>query len=107
MAEQLDGVKVRDLTWFGVAHAGADMDADSMIWQRSRLGEAGAVAVDANDDGRLDGLVLEDQLWAVPVEQRALMMLNADGAVQPDRSGRVRTTTCRRCCPGSTRFVPS
>ncbi len=77
MAERLDGVKVRDLTWFGVAHAGADMDADSMIWQRSRLGEAGAVAVDSNDDGQLDGLVLESQLWAVPAEQRALVMLNS------------------------------
>ncbi len=75
--ERLDGVKVRDLTWFGVAHAGSDMDADSMIWQRSRLGQAGAVAVDANDDGELDGLVLEDQLWAIPAEQRALVMLNS------------------------------
>jgi len=77
VSERLDGVKVRDLTWFGVAHAGSDMDADSMIWQRSRLGEAGAVAVDANDNGQLDGLVLEDQLWAVPAEQRALVMLNS------------------------------
>lgn len=76
VAERLDGVKVRDLTWFGVAHAGADMDTDSMIWQRARLGAAGAVAVDANDDGQLDGLVLEDQMWAVPAEQRALVMLN-------------------------------
>jgi Zn-dependent protease len=77
ISERLEGVKVRDLTWFGVAHAGANMDADSMIWQRSRLGEAGAVAVDANDDGELDGLVLEDELWAVPAEQRALVMLNS------------------------------
>ena len=27
------------------------------------------------DDGELDGLVLEDQLWAVPVEQRPWTML--------------------------------
>ena len=40
-----------------------------MIWQRQRLGSAGAVAV-TGDDGELDGLVLEDQLWAVPAEQR-------------------------------------
>ncbi|MFK7919498.1 MAG: site-2 protease family protein [Ilumatobacter sp.] len=77
VTERLDGVKVRDLTWFGVAHAGSDMDADSMIWQRSRLGEAGAVAVDANDDGQLDGLVLEDELWAIPADQRALTLLNS------------------------------
>jgi Zn-dependent protease len=76
IGEHFDGVKVRDLAWWGLAHAGSDMDADSMIWQRARLGEAGAVAVDANDNGQLDGLVLEDQLWAVPAEQRALVMLN-------------------------------
>ncbi|MGA9278297.1 site-2 protease family protein [Ilumatobacter sp.] len=77
VGEHLDGVKVRDLTWWGLAHAGSDMDADSMIDQRARLGEAGAVAVDANDDGQLDGIVLEDQLWAIPTEQRALVMLNS------------------------------
>jgi hypothetical protein len=67
-------VKVRDLTWFGVAAAGTDMDADSMIDQRQRLGNAGAVAVQG-DDGHLDGLVLEDQLWAIPPEQRPWVML--------------------------------
>ena len=76
IGESLDGIKVGDITWYGLAHAGSDMDADSMIWQRSRLGSAGAVAVDANDDGQLDGVVLEDQLWAVPSEQRAITMLN-------------------------------
>ncbi|HSL73471.1 MAG TPA: site-2 protease family protein [Ilumatobacteraceae bacterium] len=74
VTEQLDGIKVRDLTWFGIAHAGTDMDADSMIWQRQRLGNAGAVAV-VDDDGHLDGLVLEEQLWAVPSERRAMVML--------------------------------
>jgi Zn-dependent protease len=74
VAEQLDGVKVADLTFFGIAQAGGDMDTDSMIWQRQRLGAAGAVAV-VGDDGQLDGLVLEDQLWAVPTEQRPWVML--------------------------------
>jgi Zn-dependent protease len=74
IAEQLDGVKVRDLTSFGVAQAGTDMDADSMIWQRSRLGNVGAVAV-VGDNGELDGLVMEDQLWAVPSERRPMVML--------------------------------
>lgn len=77
IGEQLDGIKVRDLTWFGVAHAGVDMDADSMIWNRSRLGEAGAVALDSNGDGHLDGVVLEESMWAVPAEQRAVVMLNS------------------------------
>ena len=74
VAERLDGVKVRDLTWFGVAAAGTDMDADSMLWQRRRLGDAGAVAVQS-PDGTLGGLVLEDELWAIPAEQRPWVML--------------------------------
>ena len=74
VAEQLDGVKVRDLTFFGIAQAGTDMDTDSMIDQRQRLGDAGAVVV-VGADGELDGLVLEDQLWAVPFDRRPLVML--------------------------------
>ena len=76
VSERLDGVTVGDLTWFGVAETGTDMDADSMIWQRSRLGGAGAVAV-RGEDGELGGLVLEDQLWAVPAEQRPWVMLTS------------------------------
>jgi Zn-dependent protease len=74
IAEQLDGVKVRDLTFFGIAQAGSDMDTDSMIDQRERLGAAGAVAV-VGENGELDGLVLEDQLWAVPFDRRPMVML--------------------------------
>ena len=92
VAERLDGVTVGDLTWFGVADAGTDMDADSMIWQRQRLGSAGAVAV-TGDDGELDGLVLEDQLWAVPAEQRPMGHADrADGAVRPAGPGRRPTS---------------
>jgi Zn-dependent protease len=60
VGEQLQGVKVRDLTW---------------IDQRQRLGDAGAVAIDSNGDGHVDGLVLEDQLWAIPTDRRAMVML--------------------------------
>jgi len=74
IGEQLEGTTVGDLTWFGLAHAGTDMDADSMIYQRQRLGDAGAVVVE-NDAGEMDGLVLEDQLWAIPTERRAMVML--------------------------------
>jgi hypothetical protein len=74
IGEQLRGVTVGDLTWFGIAHAGTDMDADSMIWQRQRLGDAGVVAVEG-DNGELDGLVLEEQLLAIPTERRAMVML--------------------------------
>jgi Zn-dependent protease len=74
IAERLAGLTVRELTWFGVAQAGTDMDADSMIDQRQRLGGAGAVAV-VGDDGELDGLVLEEQLWAIPPDRRPMVML--------------------------------
>jgi Zn-dependent protease len=76
VSHRLAGVTVGELTWYGVAETGRDMDTDSMIWQRQRLGGAGAVVV-RGDDGELDGLVLEDQLWAVPVEQRPWTMLTS------------------------------
>ena len=76
IGERIGPAKVNEVTWFGVAEVGPDMDVDSMIWQRSRLGGAGAVAV-RGAGGRLDGLVLEDQLWAVPSDRRAWTMLTS------------------------------
>jgi len=74
VSERLDGVKVRDLTWLGLAATDEDMDADSMLWQRRRLGHAGAVVVQGAD-GRPQGIVLEDELWAIPADQRPWVML--------------------------------
>ena len=74
IAQRLAGSKVRDLTWFGIAQAGTDMDADSMLWQRGRLGSAGAVAV-TDDSGAPQGLVFEDDMWAVPADERPWVML--------------------------------
>jgi Zn-dependent protease len=76
IGERIGPAKVNEVTWFGVAEVGPDMDVDSMIWQRSRLGGAGAVAV-RGAGGRLDGLVLEDQLWAVPSDRRSWTMLTS------------------------------
>lgn len=75
VAERLDGLTVGDLTWYGVAHAGPDMDADSMLWERRRLGSAGGVAV-TDASGAPLGLVLEDQLWDVPADERPWVLLN-------------------------------
>lgn len=74
IAGRLAGSKVRDLTWFGVAEAGADMDADSMLWQRGRLGSAGAVAI-TDAAGTPQGLAFEDDMWAVPADERPWVML--------------------------------
>ncbi len=59
-----------------MAEVGPDMDVDSMLWQRSRLGGAGAVAI-RGERGTLDGLVLEDQMWSVPAASRSWTMLTS------------------------------
>lgn len=74
MLERLAGIYVGDLMWVGVAEAGTDMDADSMLWQRQRLGGAGAVAV-RDVGGPLLGMVTEERLWAIPADQRPWVML--------------------------------
>jgi Zn-dependent protease len=87
IAGRLAGSKVRDLTWFGVAEAGADMDADSMLWQRGRLGAAGAVAI-TDAAGTPQGLAFEDDMWAVPADDRPWVMLT-QMMVPFDRTARV------------------
>lgn len=74
LGERLEGITVGDLTWYGVAQAGPDMDADSMLWQRARLGNVGGVVV-TDASGGPQGLVLEDQLWNVPADQRPWVLL--------------------------------
>jgi hypothetical protein len=63
VAERLDGVRVGDLTWFGIAHATGETDADTILYQRSRLGEA--------------GIVSEEQLLALPRDQRQWVTLSS------------------------------
>ncbi len=99
IGEQLDGITVGDLTWFGIAEAGTDMDADSMIWQRQRLGNAGAVAV-LDDDGHLDGLVHGGSALGDSVRAAAEGDAHpADGAVQQTGEGVSRRGPVRRAPP--------
>ena len=74
VAQRLVGVRVGDITWFGVAQASTDTDADTMLWQRDRLGAAGVVAV-VGADGALTGIVSEEQLLALPEWNRATISL--------------------------------
>jgi Zn-dependent protease len=76
VAERLQGVLVRDLTWFGIARATDDTDADTMWWQRARLGGAGVVAVE-RPDGDLSGIVSEAQLDAVHEARRPNVALQS------------------------------
>lgn len=69
VAERVAGVRVGDLTWFGVAQATNETDATTMLWQRSRLGGAGVVAI-VGADGTLTGIVSEEQLLAIPEHER-------------------------------------
>jgi Zn-dependent protease len=55
------GTRVRDVTWFGVAHASGDTEARTMLRQRVRMGGLGVVAVE-DGDGRVTGFVSEGQL---------------------------------------------
>lgn len=99
LGARLAGVRVRDLTWFGVAQAGTDMDADSMLWERQRLGGAGGVAV-TDDLGVPKGVVLEDELWAIPADERPWVMLTSmmvpfDGTAQASPDDELATVLPR------------
>jgi Zn-dependent protease len=61
----LAGLNVRDAAWFGIARAGGMTDAATMLWERSRMGDVGLVAVERPDHS-VQGLVTERQLWRVP-----------------------------------------
>ena len=71
---RLAGVTVDDVTWYGVAEATADTDAETMLGQRGRLGAPRVVAVQ-DGHGGLTGLVAEEQLWMVPEQQRPFTRL--------------------------------
>lgn len=85
---RLQGLAVSDLTWWGIAHASADTDADTMLWQRSRLGLPRVVAVE-DDQGQIVGLVSEQQLWDVP-QQRRMSTRLAELAVPIAKFGTAR-----------------
>jgi Zn-dependent protease len=60
----LAGVTVGDTAWFGIARSPGSTDAATMLWERSRMGDVGLVAVE-RPDGSVLGLVSERQLWKV------------------------------------------
>jgi Zn-dependent protease len=72
---RLEGVTVGDVTWFGVARASDDVDAETMLWQRDRLGAPRLVAVE-DRQGAISGLVTEDQLLSIPESRRPLIRLS-------------------------------
>lgn len=68
-ARRLEGITVGDLTWFGIAQADAQVSVSQMLWERSRMGGAGLVAV-TDSTGAIAGVVTEDRLMKVPEERR-------------------------------------
>ena len=86
-SQRIAGLNVGDLTWYGVAEAPADSDAETLWWQRDRLGAAGVVAV-TDREGHLTGLVDEARIARLtgngaPVHPPRA----ADGAIQRARAG--------------------
>jgi Zn-dependent protease len=82
----LAGLTVRDAAWFGIARAEAATDAATMLWERSRMGDVGLVAVERADHS-VQGLVTERQLWRVPDGVMGVTPL-ASIATPIDRFGR-------------------
>jgi len=69
-ARRLDGLNVSDLTWWGIARASMHTDVDTMLWEKSRLGSAGIVAL-TDEQGMLVGVVSEERMQKVPEEARS------------------------------------
>lgn len=68
-ARRLDGLRVRDLAWFGIAEASGSTTVTQMLWERSRLGGAGVVAV-VDPAGHVTGIVTEERMLKVPEERQ-------------------------------------
>jgi len=86
--QHLVGVRVADLTRFGIAQASGDTTVEDMLWQRGRLGPIRVVAV-TDQRGEVTGLVTEEQMWAIPSDRRTETSL-AEVEVPLDRLGRVQ-----------------
>lgn len=67
--ERVAGIRVGDLTWFGVATVDQWDDAATMVRDRQRLGGADAAAV-LDDAGAMIGLIVLEAVDAIPMEQR-------------------------------------
>jgi Zn-dependent protease len=70
VSQAFDGVRVREVTWFGIATATADVDVELMLLQRDRLGAVDVVAV-VDRLGFVTGIVTGAQLEAGATERRA------------------------------------
>jgi len=74
-ARQLDGLRVRDLAWFGIAQAPGTTTVSQMLWERSRLGGAGLVAV-VDPAGQVAGVVTEERMHKVPEDRQDQVLLS-------------------------------
>jgi Zn-dependent protease len=69
MQSRVAGVLVDDLAWIGVATAHGDLDVESMLWDRRRMGGAGAIVV-TDTAGRAVGLVTEEAMSGIDPADR-------------------------------------
>ena len=102
---RLSGITVADVTWYGVAEAAADTDAETMLGQRGRLGAPRVVAVQ-DGRGRPDrpggrGPALAGSRATAAHHPPG----SAHGALQPDGTGRAARGTGAGARPGHLRAV--
>ena len=88
---RLAGITVDEVTWYGVAEATADTDAETMLGQRGRLGTPRVVAVQ-DGHGGLTGLVAEDPVEGARAPAAVHTPDPADGPVQPGGAAPSRTS---------------
>lgn len=70
LSEKLGQVALADICWFGLAAVDADSDAETLLWQRERLGPI-EMAVVLSADRTLVGIVREESLWDLPEDRRS------------------------------------
>jgi hypothetical protein len=70
LSEKLGQVALADITWFGLATVGADCDAETLLWDRDRLGPI-EMAVVIGADRTPIGVITEDMAWDIPEDRRS------------------------------------
>ncbi len=70
LSEKLGQVALAEITWFGLATVDERTDAETLLWQRERLGPI-EMAVVIGTGQRPVGIVTEDLLWDCPEDRRS------------------------------------
>lgn len=70
LSEKLGQVALAEITWFGLAAVDEHTDAETLLWQRERLGPIEMAVVIGAGQSPI-GIVTEDLLWDCPEDRRS------------------------------------